>query len=412
MFDQFLAPFKNGFFVKIINIVFDFLPLWLPIVLFSLFIQTWLRYVRTKWIMEQKTILLEIKLPKEIFKSPAAMEVIISTFAQPSTGNYIDVFLKGRIRQWFSLELVSIGGQVKFFIWTQEKSKNYIESQIYAQYPTVEIHEVPDYSLDVIFEPKKISVFGAQLKLNKADAYPIKTYVDYGLDKSAEEEEKIDPITPVMEYLGSLKAGEQAWIQILIQAHRSEGLKDARIFKKQDWKDAAKKEIKKMVEKEAYVKGAEDKPASFLQLTSTQLETVKAIERSLSKQAFDTMIRVVYLAETEAFNSANVGGLMGSFKQFGSNNLNSFGVGWNVGYDYPWEDFKGIRSLKNQRQIIDAYKRRSFFNIPYRNFHGKPFILTTEELATIFHFPGGVAQTPTFSRIAAKKSEAPFNIPI
>ena len=80
--------------------------------------------------------------------------------------------------------------------------------------------------------------------------------------------------------------------------------------------------------------------------------------------------------------------------------------------DYPWEDFHSLRTTKNERRLLDAYKRRSFFSYPYRNFHGKPFVLTTEELATIFHFPGKVAETPTFERIQSRKAEPPANLPV
>jgi hypothetical protein len=33
------------------------------------------------------------------------------------------------------------------------------------------------------------------------------------------------------------------------------------------------------------------------------------------------------------------------------------------------------------------------------------------QITTLYHFPGGVAATPTFSRIGSKKAEAPSNLP-
>jgi hypothetical protein len=104
---------------------------------------------------------------------------------------------------------------------------------------------------------------------------------------------------------------------------------------------------------------------------------------------------------------------LGSFRQFGSNSLNGFKPDWYTGYDYPWEDFKGKKKTNNEKKVLEAYKRRSFFNTPFKNFHGKPFILTTEELATLWHFPSSaVAATPTLNRIPSKKAEAPPNLPI
>ena len=114
--------------------------------------------------MEQKKILLEIKLPKEVTKSPRAMEIILGAFHQPSTGNIFDAYLKGKTRTWFSLEIISIGGEVHFLIWVPEKSRNVIESQIYSQFPQMEIFEAPDYSLDVVYNPSETSFWGAALR--------------------------------------------------------------------------------------------------------------------------------------------------------------------------------------------------------------------------------------------------------
>ena len=58
---------------------------------------------------------------------------------------------------------------------------------------------------------------------------------------------------------------------------------------------------------------------------------------------------------------------------------------------------------------ITAYRRRGYFHAPY---YSKPLILNTEELATVYHFPGSVAGTPTIERIPSKRAEAPSNLPI
>jgi hypothetical protein len=413
MLERFLSLFKQEFFLRVLDFTIDSMPVWAPILLFVLLVKTWLRYKQALWIHEQGSILLEIKLPKEITKSPAAMELVFYGLWEDVVGTLLDVYLKGQVRYWFSLEIVSIGGEVKFFIWTMPKWKNIVESRIYAQYPGAEVVEVKDYTLDTVFNPNEVKIWGSQLALAKPDAYPIKTYVDYGLDKeSTEEEEKVDPLTPFLEYLGSLKAGEQVWFQILIEAHRKEGFQDARIFKKPDWKEAAKKEIKKIIEEEAFIKSEGEKPATLLGLTSTQTETIKAIERSLGKHVFNTGMRVLYVAKNDAYDSMAGMGLIGSIRQFGSYNLNGIKPVWFTGLAYPWQDFGGARKRRRQRMIFDAYKRRSFFHEPYKFFKARPFVLTTEELATVFHFPGSVATTPTVPRVVSKKTTAPPNLPI
>jgi hypothetical protein len=60
-------------------------------------------------------------------------------------------------------------------------------------------------------------------------------------------------------------------------------------------------------------------------------------------------------------------------------------------------------------QMMDAFRRRSWFHAPYRFQH---FIVTSAEIATIFHIPGSVAKTPTMQRIESTRATAPANLPI
>ncbi|MEK7176715.1 MAG: hypothetical protein AAB719_00235 [Patescibacteria group bacterium] len=418
MFKEFISLFQTDLYLKVWHYALVTWSIWLPILLVSLFLTTWFSYKRREWIRSKGGMLLEIKLPRDIARSPAAMEVVIGGLYEPVVGSLTDVYLEGRVRDWFSLELVSLGGEVKFYIWAFPQWRGIIESRIYAQYPGAEIFEVKDYSLDLVFDPKNRDMWGATTKLNKADAYPIKTYIDYELDKGGKEQEEIvDPIMPLLEQLGSLKPGEQAWVQILIQAHRDEGIKDLRIFPKPDWKEGIKDEIKKIIEKESFVKPSKsDNPDKVMPmmtfLTTTQNKTIEAIERNSAKPAFDTMIRTLYTAPKDIYDKMRIGGIIGSMRQFGSQTLNGIRPDWMTSIDYPWTDFREMRKRRGQRTLLNAYKRRSFFNVPFKHLHGSPYILTAEELATVFHFPGAAVTTPTLARVPSKKAGAPPNLPM
>jgi len=138
-------------------------------------------------------------------------------------------------------------------------------------------------------------------------------------------------------------------------------------------------------------------------LTPGQTDTVKALERSVSKLAYDCGIRGIYIADDDKFDATNIVGLLGALKQFNSDTLNGFTyTRYLIEYDYPWQDYKEILQNRSRRQVIDAYKRRSWFYAPYKTPY---FVLNTEELATIFHIPGNVAQTPTISRVSSKKAD-------
>ena len=73
---------------------------------------------------------------------------------------------------------------------------------------------------------------------------------------------------------------------------------------------------------------------------------------------------------------------------------------------------RDARQERLKKLMFHAYQLRSHFYPPYKNFMQNPFILTTEEIATLYHFPGNVSATPTLSKIASKKSEPPANLPI
>ena len=414
MIEDLISLFQADFYLKVWRFALATWPVWLPLSLVSFLFSTWFAYKRREWLKKTGSILLEIKIPKNTDKTPAAMEMVIEGIWEDVIGSLTGAYLEGELRDVFSLEMVSIGGEVKFFIWSFPKWKSIIESRIYAHYPGAEVTEVEDYAVKVIFDPKKMNLWGITTRLVKPDAYPIKTYIDFELDKAGKEQEEIiDPLAPVLEYLGTLKPGEQAWIQILIQGHRKEGLQDTRLFSKPDWREGIKKEIKKIIEEEPFIKPGVGQPASLFNLTKAQSDTITSIQRNSAKLAFDSTMRVVYVAPKEIYVRTRGVGIIGSMRQFGSKTLNGIRPHKFIpGIVYPWEDFLDIRRKYNQRTLLEAYKRRSFFNVPFKHVFGKPYVLTTEELATIFHFPGATVTTPTLIRVPSKRAEAPLDLPV
>jgi hypothetical protein len=388
-------------------------PIIVPIFALLVWFDIWIKYKQREYIQSQGSVLLEIRIPREMSKSPAAMEVVLSGIYEPVVGPLTDVYFTGKVRPWFSLEIASIEGNVKFFMWALPAWKRNIEARLYAQFPNIEIHEVADYTAGVHYDPSTMKMSSFQTSLVKHNVYPIKTYVDFGLDKLGDEdEEKIDPLTPLIEWMGSLGVGEQCWIQIMIQAHAKKGLEDATISIKKTWDKEVNNEIKKFIKESPVAELEEGKKPRMLDLTKVQQETIEAIQRSQGKLPYDAMIRAIYFAKIENYNSMATAGMIHSFRHFGSANLNGIKPVFS-GIDYPWQDFQGRRKLEYQRNIFEAYKRRSTFNGPYKNWNARPYVLNTEELATLFHFPSSiVAATPTLQRIPSKKVEAPANLPV
>ena len=88
---------------------------------------------------------------------------------------------------------------------------------MYAFYPEVEMYEVEDYAAKFKFDPDTQECFPTDWRYEpRNDAYPIKTYVDFELDKDPKEEYKVDPLAEVIERMSILRPDEQMWVQIVI----------------------------------------------------------------------------------------------------------------------------------------------------------------------------------------------------
>jgi hypothetical protein len=386
------------------------MPFWLPILGIIVFWNVWVIYVRSRYIAGVKYIILELKIPQEVTKSPLAMETFLMALHQ--TGGettFIDRWWKGKTRPQFSLEIISIEGQIKFLIRTEERYRSLIEAGLYAQYPDIEIHDFPDYTKSVHFDPKENDLYVIDFKLAKANPYPIKTYVDYGIEnEQLEEDTKIDPINHLLEFMGSIGANQQLWLQIILRGHKDDQRKPGHLFGKTDlWKDEAKAEIEK-IRKGTIPKEGETK---FPNPTKGEQERIAALERSVSKLPFDVGMRTVYFGQKGFYDGVHIGAIRTLLRSYTAPHLNSFKpTDWLDGFDYPWQDFRGMRQNKVKREGLEAYKRRSYF---YPPFQGKQFnVLNVEELASVFHLPGQVTKTPNLERLPSKRSQAPGNLPI
>ena len=154
------------------------------------------------------------------------------------------------------------------------------------------------------------------------------------------------------------------------------------------------------------------------------MAVIESIERNANKFGFDAGIRAIYVTDKDHFDANRIGGLTGMIRQYNTTDYNAFKPTKTTSFDFPWQDVLGTRIIKKKKDILGAYKARAFF---YGKFNLKkikkyfthpgasgatPFILSTEELATMFHLPGRVSETPTFARIESKKAEPPGNLPI
>ncbi len=407
LWDQFLRVVDAFVFLL------RFSPYWGPPILIFIFWHVWLRYVRARFISEQEYILLEIHLPQEVMKSPAAMQAVFDGLCLKSgESSFIDRLWFGKVRVWYSFELVSIEGQVHMYVWFRKQFRRTVERVFYAHYPDAELVEVEDYSMKLPYSLDTYESFGGDFTLAASIGVPIRSYIDYKLDQtSTKEEQKVDPINHVFEFLGSMGKGEHAWVQILARANKKEDITWGPVRNKKDYKTLVKEEIARIrsnpEETVVFPDGGTGKT-----LSDEQLKRIQAMNRTgVYGTHWDVGIRAIYIAEKDVYDGTNIPALMTLWAPFNCPGYNSIvpeGSRWQPMFDYPWQDFNGIRENKRKVRIIDAYRRRSWFHPPYEF---QNFMLTSEELATLYHLPGSVARTPTLQRISSSRAEAPTNLP-
>ncbi len=412
MLSQFLATAFPEPVRVVWGYVWMFAPIWLPVFLLFVLARLWVQYVRAKFITNQEYILLELKVPREVTKSPAAMETIFAGLHNRSgESTFLDRYWLGKVRNWYSIEMVSLEGQVHFYFWCRKNMQKIVENNFYAQFPDMEITPAEDYTRKVRFDLNELSIFGVDFVLTAPDPLPIKTYKDMGLDAKPDLEPQfvVDPIAHIIEYLGSAGPGEQVWLQILIRVNKAQKPVPGKPGQFMDWKQQAKAEIDKIRRNPENVRIESDGTKTFL-LSKEQEDQIAAMQRSITKLAFDCGIRGVYLARKESFNPTMIGGLVLTMKQYSSETLNGFKpTRYLFKYDYPWQDFREYFQNRDRYRVFDAFRRRSWFHEPYKTPY---FVLNTEELATMFHLPNSFVKTPNLGRIPSVREGAPANLPV
>ncbi|MFZ1987408.1 MAG: hypothetical protein WAV21_00005, partial [Minisyncoccia bacterium] len=282
-------------------------PLWLPILLIRFMWERRKDVMQYAYSFSQDKVLLEIRIPREVRKTPLAMQSFFTSIhLSPGEGTWYKKHILGRTRPTWSFELVSIEGQVHFCVWTRESFRRAIETYLYAEYPGIEVIEVPDFLRTFEFDQhEKHRAWSCEYALNQPDPVPIKSFVDFGIDKPGlKPEEVADPLSHVIEFLGSLGKGERAWIQIILQTHK--GGKYNRKNAKggvYTWKDEADEMIKEIkdstVSETQYVDavtGKLVKSKGFPNPTKGQVEYMGEIGRNAYMPGFDVGIRSLYIA--------------------------------------------------------------------------------------------------------------------
>lgn len=423
------ATFSNAL-NSVIGTVISFWWLWGFVILAILVPQIWLVYRQEHWRRKEiKWVFLELRIPREIKRPPRAMEQVFMSLhsMKNNQSGPKEKWLDGEVTMWFSAEIASFGGEIHFYFVTPDKHRNAVEAAFYAQYPDIEIVEVAeDYcgrmpATVEELQSRGYNIFGNELRLEKPDAYPIRTYFDFEVNV---EEKELDPLSALLEMVAKVKPQETIWVQILFRPTVND-----------DWKKAGEELVQELKEKSKSEVITPTGKVTFTERSPGEMEIMKAVERNLSKPGFDTLIRYIYMAPNDIYSEGFARrGIYSAFNQYAVASLNQFkhnvkawtrASWWYFPYFFPKR-----RKLTRQKRIYGKYLKRWIYDDPetptldrffdIRAFHfgvgarkmGR-MVLNAEELATIFHLPTRAVLTgPLIKRVESRKTGPPAGLPI
>lgn len=358
---------------------------WVPIVaiLVALGYRNYRRLNQLK-VLNVDSVLLMLEIPRTNDKKELAAEQLFASL-HGILRDKAELKNSGGVQEHLSFEIVSTGGQIRFYVWVPKILQNFVEGQIYAQYPTVQIHEMPDDYVDV--RSKYPVTYSAELTLTENEALPIKTFDNF----------EVDPLAGITGTLAKLNPDntEELWIQILTRPIADSWRKTTT----DKWINKVKSGRKTfgtgidwtwLIE----VFGAFFRPpgsnaeGAKIELSERDKTRIAKAEEKATKLGYEVKIRLAYLGSDQTSAKLNMQALVGTFKQYNSTNLNGFRL---TGGSFRQED-------------MDDYKMRQF--------SGNGFILNVSELASVYHLPHTSVETPNIVWASAKTAEPPAKLPL
>lgn len=356
---------------------------WIPLALVLGYL-AWRNYRRAEAIDTTEHTLLILEIPRANDKSEMAAEQFFASL-HGILRDKRELQLSGGMQEHISFEIAAIGKLIRFYVWVPKHLQNFVEGQMYAQYPTVQIHEADeDYTKR---EFNHGVVYTSELTLTDNEMLPIKTFQSF----------EVDPLAGITATLAKLEdAGEEVWIQVLARPVADDWHKRASRFASSikngtstfDLFGGAGVYLLRALE--ALWKPPEQSagPAAPRELSERDKTRISEIEKKSTKLGYQVKIRIAYLGESQVTAKQRMQAIVGTFKQFNSTNLNGFRIG----------------SASFNREELSKYIARFFID--------KGYILNIEELASVFHLPHTNVETPNIVWASSKTAEPPAKLPV
>lgn len=371
---------------SLFSLIFSLLSkwyIWLPIVVVLGYF-AYRNNRRAQTLLEMEHTLLVLEIPRTNEKKELAAEQMFASL-HGILRSKRELAAQGGLQEHISFEFASIGKQIRFYVWVPKYLQNFVEGQIYAQYPQVQIHEAEeDYAArDFSHEVK----YTAELGLIDDEVLPIKTFDSFD----------VDPLAGITATLAKLDdPNEEMWIQVLARPipddwHRKASkyatrVKSGRGKLKSDTAGTIIYFIGQMLE--ALWKPPEDKAKSAPEVSERDKGRISEVDKKSTKLGYQVKVRIAYLGNDTTTARLRMQAIVGTFKQFNSTNLNGF----------------QLKNPSYAAEGIAQYRARFFID--------RGYILNIEELASLYHLPHTNVETPNIVWASSKTAEPPSKLPV
>ena len=358
---------------------------WIPVVGLLAFL-TYRNYKKLNKlkVLNVDSVLLMLEIPRANDKKELAAEQLFASL-HGILRDKQELRNSGGVQEHLSFEIVSTAGQIRFYVWVPKVLQNFVEGQIYAQYPTVQIYKMDE---DYADNRNKYPIsYTTELKLEADEALPIKTFDSF----------EVDPLAGITGTLAKLDPDrtEEMWIQILTRPipddwHKSttdkwvEQVKSGKKFSSGfDWTWFIEA-IGALFRPPAGGTGSDTK----IELSERAKTQIAKAEEKATKLGYDVKIRLAYLGQNETDAKLNMQALVGTFKQYNSTSINGF------------------------QQAGGTFDKKALEDYKMRQFSDRGFILNISELASVYHLPHTSVETPNIVWANAKTAEPPAQLPV
>ncbi len=340
----------------LVNLLLGLVALLVSLLLTSVFVYALVLVTRLKKRekLSLEMVTLEIRLPKDNEIKIDVAEQMFASFSSIGTSGFWSFM---DVSDMIAFEIVAKHSDIRFYVSAPGSIIDLLEKVIYSYYSNADIKKVDEPN---IFMENGRVAYGTMVTKNAA-YMPLKTYKELPNDS-------LNSITSAMSRMAD---GEGAMLQILIRPAPD------------GWKSAGKNYVSSTKKDESNPEKASFKMDSRL---------MERIDEKTSKTGFETSVRIVVSAKTQQAADMHMKNIKNTFSQFGGAN-----------------SFTGGKIL---------FKGGFMMNVVYKFFPAFEFwrwrtmsILTTDELASLFHFPNKMVETPHIQWLKAKNAPVAAEVP-